>query len=68
MGSIRVYLSCLELQLLCVPDSLVFWEECVDDSVPEGVDAELGQGEQVLPLQEPVLVEVELVKPADRHR
>ena len=38
------------------------------DSVPEGVDAELWQGEQVLPLQEPVLVEVELVKPADKPR
>ena len=40
----------------------------MDDSVAEGVDAELGQGEQVLPLQEPVLVEVQLVKPAARHR
>ena len=39
----------------------------MDDSVPEGVGAELWQGEQVLPLQEPVLVEVELVEPADKH-
>ena len=48
----------LEVQLVLLAE-----EEGVDDPVPEGVDGELGDPEEILPLQEAAVPHVKLSVP-----